>query len=62
MKTKKLYTKSPLAFRSIRLHSTELHRWQKAAGRLGISQSAFLRKGLEDEARKVLSARSGGVR
>jgi uncharacterized protein (DUF1778 family) len=54
MKTKKVFTKKPLALRSFRVPYRDVEAWQAAAAKLGVSQSEFLRQTLLTHALEVL--------
>ena len=54
MKTEKVFTKKPFAYRSFRLPFRDVETWQAAATKLEISQSEFLRQAIRDKVHQVL--------
>src|SRR5262249_38556559 len=54
IKTKKTFTKRTYIHRSFRLPADELRRWQEAATKLGVSQTAFVRHAILERAALVL--------
>jgi uncharacterized protein (DUF1778 family) len=51
---KRIFTKKPMSFTSLRLPQAEAELWLVAARREKISRSEFLRRAISDRAKRVL--------